>query len=174
MVDQQLVVDALRSATEDVFSTMLDLEIECRAPFIETGVSSPSQGIVALVGLAGAWVGTVSVCCSASLGCRICSRMLCGKFTVVGEQVLDAVSEITHMIVGSFKTEAEAYLGPLGLSIPTVIYGLSFSARTAGGEQWIVVPFFCGNESIDIRICLARNRPLPRLVSMSPAHQAHR
>ena len=100
--------------------------------------------------------------------------MLGGEFTEVGEEVLDAVSEITNMIVGSFKTEAEPHLGPLGLSIPTVIYGLSFSARTAGREQWVVVPFTCGDERLDIKICLARNRGLSRLATLVPAHLAHR
>ena len=37
-MDQQLVVDALRSATEAVFSTMLGLEVESAAPFIETSL----------------------------------------------------------------------------------------------------------------------------------------
>ena len=54
MMDQQLLVDALRSATEGVFSTMLDLEVECGAPFTETSIPGPSQGVIGLIGLAGA------------------------------------------------------------------------------------------------------------------------
>jgi chemotaxis protein CheX len=38
----------------------------------------------------------------------------------VDEDVLDAVAEITNMIIGSVKTDLEGELGPLGLSIPTV------------------------------------------------------
>jgi chemotaxis protein CheX len=91
----------------------------------------------------------------------------------VNEDVLDAISEITNMIIGSFKTEAEGFFGPLGLSIPTVIYGLHFSARTTGKEQWVVVPFSCGAETIDVKVCLTPNRGLPRLATMGSAHLAH-
>ena len=77
------------------------------------------------------------------------------------------------MIVGNFKTEVEMYLGPLGLSIPTVIYGLSFSARTAGKEKWIVAPFQCGDEKLDIKICLTRNRGLTHPVTSTSAQLAH-
>src|SRR5437867_2591884 len=98
MMDQQQLADTLRSATEAVFSTMLDLKVECGAPFTETRIPGPSQGIIGLIGLAGAWVGTVSVCCSGALACRISARMLGSELTEVDEEVLDAVSEITNMI----------------------------------------------------------------------------
>ena len=76
-------------------------------------------------------------------------------------------------VVGSFKTIAETYLGPLGLSIPTVIYGLNFSARTAGKEQWITVPFTCGEEALDVKVCLTPNRGLPRMAGLRSAHIVH-
>ena len=41
MMEQQLVVDALRSATEAVFSTMLGLEVESGEPFVETEDPGP-------------------------------------------------------------------------------------------------------------------------------------
>jgi chemotaxis protein CheX len=97
--------------------------------------------------------------------------MLMMPYTEVNEDVLDAVSELTNMILGNFKTAAEGELGPLGLSIPTVIYGLSFCARSAGKEQWIIVPFRCEGESFEVRVCLTPNRGFthlaPQLASSS-------
>ena len=90
----------------------------------------------------------------------ISSAMLGMEYTEVGEDVLDAIAEMGNMIIGGFKTVAEDHLGPLGLSIPTVIYGLSFSARSAGKEKWIVVPFRCSGDTLELRICLTRNRIL--------------
>ena len=83
--------------------------------------------------------------------------------------MLDAVSEIANMIIGGFKTTAELYLGALGLSIPTVIYGLSFSARSVGKEQWIVVPFTGPGVAVEVKICLTPNRGLPHLAVLAPA-----
>jgi chemotaxis protein CheX len=100
-------------------------------------------------------------------------QMLGMEYTTVEEDVLDAVAEIANMVIGNFKTTAETHLGLLGLSIPTVIYGLNFRARTAGKEQWIVVPFRSGGDVLDVKICLTPNRGLPRTLSPAVAHNAH-
>src|SRR5438270_2283530 len=136
MMEQKLIVAAVSSATEEVFSTMLGLEVAPGNPYTEVNTPGPSDGLIAVIGLAGTWVGTASICCNASLACRISSHMLGTQYVEVNDDVLDVISEIANMIIGSFKTVAETYLGPLGLSIPTVIYGLSFSARSASKEQW--------------------------------------
>jgi chemotaxis protein CheX len=75
--------------------------------------------------------------------------------TSVNEEVLDAVGEVANMVIGNFKTMIEEHLGPLGLSIPTVIYGRNFTSRSLGTNSWIVVPFRCEDEAMTIRCCLA-------------------
>jgi chemotaxis protein CheX len=52
----------------------------------------------------------------------------------------------------------EEVLGPLGLSIPTVIYGRNFTSRSLGMNSWVVVPFSCGDEKFEIRCCLSAAR----------------
>jgi chemotaxis protein CheX len=175
MMGQELVVNAVRSATYDVFATMLALGLESRDPYTELGASGPVQidalgstdEIIGLIGLAGEWIGTATICCNAIMACRIASHMLGTDYTEVNEEVLDAICEVVNMIVGGFKTRAEGYLGPLGLSIPTVIYGLRFWARSSGKERWIVTPFACGGDIFEVKICLARNRGLPFRASLA-------
>ncbi len=58
--------------------------------------------------------------------------MLMTEAPSVNEDVLDAVAELTNMIIGSVKTDLESQLGPLGLSIPTVVFGRNFRTRSAG------------------------------------------
>jgi chemotaxis protein CheX len=164
MMEPQQIVDAVRSSTAEVFSTMLSLKVESGEPRTELNEPGPSDGIIAVIGLAGAWVGTASLSCDVPMACRLSSSMLGMEYTEIGEDVLDAISEIANMIFGSFKTAAETYLGPLGLSIPTVVYGLSFSARTAGKEKWIVVPFVCGDSTVELKVCLTPNRGLTHIV----------
>lgn len=167
MMDQEQIVTAICSSTEGVFSTMLALEVVSGQPYTEVNAPEPSDGIIGIIGLAGAWMGTASVCCNTPMACRMSSSMLGTEYTEVCEDVLDAVSEIANMIFGNFKTTAETYLGPLGLSIPTVIYGLTFSARTAGKERWIVVPFTCGDDAMVVKVCLTPNRGLPHMAKHS-------
>ena len=174
MMQQELVIDAIRASTKDVFSTMLGLEVVNQNAYTEMNAAGPSDGLIGVVGLAGAWVGTASISCNASAACRISSAMLETEYTEINDEVLDAISEIANMIIGGFKTTAETYLGPLGISIPTVIYGLSFSARTVGKEKWLVVPFACGDYTFEVKICLAPNRGLPHTATMGSTHLAQK
>jgi chemotaxis protein CheX len=113
---------------------------------------------VALIGLAGEWVGTASLSCSAPFACRIASQMLMMDAQSVDGEVLDAVAEVANMIIGNVKTELEQDLGPMGMSIPTIIFGKNFSARSAGSEEWLTVPFSCEGEPLEVKFCLAPSR----------------
>jgi chemotaxis protein CheX len=142
----------------DVFSTMLGMEVAAGDPFVERVPPIPTEGVVALVGLAGQWVGTGSLFCSAAFACRISSQMLMTEIESVGEDVLDALAEVTNMIIGNVKTGIEEHLGPMGLSIPTVVFGRNFTARSAGEGEWTVFPFFNGEDRLDVKIYLVPSR----------------
>jgi len=163
MMKEDQIVAAIRSCTVEVFSTMLSLEMEAGVPRNELNPPGPSDGIVALIGLAGAWIGTGSLACDVPMALRMASSMLEMECTEIDDDVLDAISEIANMIFGNFKTIAETHLGPLGLSIPTVVYGMRFSARTAGKEKWVVLPFLRGDDIVELKICLTPNRGLPHM-----------
>ena len=82
----------------------------------------------------------------------------------VNEDVLDAVAELTNMIIGSVKTDLEQHLGQLGLSIPTVVYGRNFKTKSAGSAEWIVVRFTWEGEALLVKLCLAPSeRPHPHI-----------
>ncbi|MEO8130562.1 MAG: chemotaxis protein CheX, partial [Bryobacteraceae bacterium] len=122
---------------------------------------------------AGSWVGTGSVSCTAACACKISSQFLMAEYTSVNEDVLDAIAEITNMVIGNVKTLLEEDLGPMGLSIPTVIFGRNFASRTVGTFEWTVVPFSFEGERIVIQICLAPQkeaiRPKPNVNVHEPA-----
>ena len=65
------------------------------------------------------------------------------------------MAELTNMIIGSVKTDLESELGPLGLSIPTVVFGKNFKTKSAGTTEWIVVRFPWEEEPLLIKMCLA-------------------
>jgi chemotaxis protein CheX len=156
-LDQEMVGQAVRTATEEVFATMLGLEIRRGDVYIEECAPRPLDGVAALIGLAGSWTGTGSVNCSAEFSCKLCSQFLMTESTVVDMEVLDAVAEIANMIVGNIKNLLEEHLGPMMLSVPTVVYGKNFSTRSLGRNEWIVTPFFCGEERLDVQLCLLPN-----------------
>ena len=151
-----LIVDCISQASNNVFATMLGAEIRAGEVTVESGSPDANDGVVALIGLAGTWTGAGSISCSPALACRVCSQMLMTECTAVNEEVLDAVAELTNMIIGSVKTDLEQHLGPLGLSIPTVVFGRNFRTRSSGSAEWIVVPFYWDDDCLVVKLCLAR------------------
>jgi chemotaxis protein CheX len=157
-VHSTIVESLIRSAGE-VFSTMLASELSGGEVSI---VGTPdgtdpdlNDGVVSFIGIAGSWAGTGSLTCSAAVACRVCAAMLMTEATAVNEDVLDAVAELTNMIIGSVKTDLEAELGPLGLSIPTVVFGRNFKTRSAATAEWIHVRFHWDGDLLMIKMCLA-------------------
>jgi chemotaxis protein CheX len=151
---QPLIVKSVSQSATQVFSTMLGVEIRCGEATVANGMPDAHDGVVSFIGLAGAWAGTGSLSCSPVLACRICASMLMCEATAVNEEVLDTVAELTNMIIGNVKTDLEEYLGPLGLSIPTVVYGRNFKAKSAGSTEWVIVRFHWDDETLLVKLCL--------------------
>jgi chemotaxis protein CheX len=80
--------------------------------------------------------------------------MLLCEATAVNEEVLDAVAELTNMIIGGVKNDLEQHVGPLGLSIPTVVYGRNFRTKSAGNTDWVVMRFQWDEEILVVKLCL--------------------
>ena len=154
---REFVVESIKQATLDVFETMLGTSATPGETYQETRVMTPSDGVVSLIGLAGPWMGTGSLACSPSMACVISGKLLMTEFDSVNDEVLDAVAEVTNMIIGNVKTMLEAQLGQMALSIPTVVFGRNFTARSASSEEWVVVPFAVENDRLEVKLCLAQN-----------------
>ena len=152
-----LIVESISQSAGNVFSTMLGSDLASGEVTIETTAAEPNDGVVSFIGIAGTWAGTGSISCSPALACRVCSAMLMTEASAVNEEVLDAVAELTNMIIGSVKTDLEHHLGPLGLSIPTVVFGRNFKTRSAGSTEWINVRFDWDGDPLLIKMCLAPN-----------------
>jgi len=158
VIGQAEIAAAIKAATSEVFTTMLGMEVSSDGEVTRTEANSPSSGVVSLIGLAGSWVGTGSLVCSAALACKLSALFLMSEFEAVNDEVLDAVAEITNMILGNVKTTLEERLGAMGLSTPTVIYGRNFQTRSARIHEWTVVPFHCFEDTLYVQLCLAPNR----------------
>ena len=154
------IADAISASTQEVFATMLSLEIAPEGA-AETE-RTPQPGLVALIGLAGIWSGAGSLTCSGAFACSMASSFLANPCETVNEEVLDAVGEIANMIIGNVKTALEERFGTMGLSTPTIIYGGNFQTRSARIHEWIVVPFVCGSERMTVQVCVAPNQASAR------------
>ena len=171
-MNQELVMDKIRTATVEVFSMMLGLELAPGKPYVSASALSPKAGVLSFIGLAGSWIDTGSIACSPNFACQAASALLLSDpYPAVNEDVLDAIAEITNMTIGNVKTLLEPDFGQMGLSIPTVIFGRNFMSRTSGPHEWIVVPFYHDDETIDVQLCLTAHSEGDALARASVAEQ---
>ena len=157
MIDQDVLVKSVTEATSEVFSTMLDMQVRLSGP---VGDALPSaSGLISLVGITGEWGGSGMFCCSPLLASIISSRMLGTEMDpsrpVVDEEVLDAVAEMTNMMIGNVKNALEPITGALAISVPTVIHGRNFEFRNAGGLRGTALSFLTAQERFEVRVALA-------------------
>lgn len=143
----------IRQTTAEVLSTMLDIQVTAGEPYMEDVLVDPYCGVVAHIGLAGAWVGTGITRCDELTACDLYSRMLMMPASGINREVLDAFGEIANMIVGNLKTALESVMGQMGMSIPTVLHGSNFLSTCLYGEG-LVVPFTWESGRLEVKVCL--------------------
>jgi chemotaxis protein CheX len=139
----------------EVFSTMLGLEVRAEAPHVRSAVDVQADGVVAIVGLTGDWIGTGVLNCTADSACWISGRFLMSDYEEVNDDVLDAAGEITNMVIGGFKNALADRTGPLGMSIPAIVYGREMRTSSKGGfKDWCAFPFTCEGKAFEFLIRL--------------------
>ncbi len=157
MIDEEVLVKSVTEATSEVFSMMLDMQVD----FVGVvGDSRPSDsGLISLVGITGDWGGSGVFCCSPTLAALLSSRMLGTESVpgkpVIDEEVLDVVAEVTNMMIGNIKNGLEILTGPLAISVPTVVHGRNFQFRNACGLRGATLAFKTEGEQFEVRIGLA-------------------
>jgi chemotaxis protein CheX len=152
------LAEVIQNMAQQVFSTMLGLELENGVVQPVNSTAIPDAGIVAMVGIAGAVSGNVNIRISNELSCILASRLLMMEYREVNEDVLDAIAEVANMIVGGLKTNLEDRFGAMGLSLPTVISADHYIVRSPAMGQRFSISFQCphknGCDSFNIQICL--------------------
>ena len=128
------------SATKDVFSTMVMMEVVDDFPLKEP-VSRFKCSITGMVGFAGTYSGVISIHCPVPLALKITSNMLGIDCAEVNEDLNDAIGEIANMLGGSVKQVLSKGGLDVKLSIPTVISGEEYTINSLSDNDCVVVPF---------------------------------
>jgi len=168
------IVEWVTHSTNEVFSTMLGMEAQFGEHFIEDPGKGLTMGVIGIIGLVGEWTGTAVVSCSSPLACKIANTLYLQEYPSVTDEVLDAVAEMTNMIIGNLKNSLETKLGQMGLSIPAVVFGRNFATRRSGKESWYVIQFVVDGERFDVQLCIAPSQAgvltgtgIPRIMTLA-------
>lgn len=131
-------INPFLASTVSVFRTMLNVELERGAPFLRKDFI-PQYEVTGIIGLTGQTTGTVAVSMPGEMAMGITEALLGERPAEVNMQVVDAVGELTNMIVGAAKVELE-YL-QLRLGLPTVITGRNTFIAYPTRATPISIPF---------------------------------
>jgi chemotaxis protein CheX len=126
----------LELAVEEVFEIMLGCRVK---PVVD---HTPNPEYTAMIGLAGALCGILTISCDAKTASQLATCML-GGAADSGEQVSDALGEICNMVAGNFKNKLAGTDERCMLSVPTVISGGEYSFRSmADGNSLETIVLF--------------------------------
>jgi chemotaxis protein CheX len=140
----------LQVGAKEVFQIMLQAELGALPNVDELTVSGD---VTAMVGLAGALCGVMSIRCDERTAEKIAGRMLGTVGVVDPKDVPDAIAEVCNMIAGNFKSKIAQLAENCMLSVPTVIRGNDYEMVTvSNGEQIAVGLAF---DAAPVWFCLA-------------------
>jgi|SRR6185437_4930468 len=111
-------------AVEEVFEMMVGGKASM-LPEADMG----KKDFSAMVGIAGAMCGVLTVAAPAQSARSIAAGML-GSESVDNTSVMDALGEITNMVAGNFKSKILALADGCMLSVPTVVAGADYEMHS--------------------------------------------
>jgi chemotaxis protein CheX len=162
---KEIATAAVRDVVVNTFQMMAGLDAAVGVEFAHDPGGQVRRSISGVIGWVGEWTGTGILECSPEFACLLSNLMLGTEGTVLNEDALDAVAEMTNMIFGGMKTGLEECCGALGLSIPTVIYGNDVGMRSSGGA-FIVIPVKIDEHDLKVMMYFAKVEETRN----SPAH----
>jgi chemotaxis protein CheX len=125
----------LDCAVLEVFEMMAGARL---TPFVppaaEPGAEPAPQeqsGLTAMVGLAGALCGMITIRCSSDNAIRLASKMAGDEAVKDPNIVSDAMGELCNMVAGNFKAKVTSLSDHCMLSVPTVITGDNYVMQSA-------------------------------------------
>jgi chemotaxis protein CheX len=152
-------IEALTKATTDLFSTMMAMELESTAVLTNRGDITEEIVITGIIGLAGAYKGTLAVHFTQAMALKSISAMLGMECEELSDDMRDAIGEVANIIAGGLKTELSARGITFDLSLPTIIAGNNYSVyqtdRNPGSLA--IVPFSCGSDRMFIELEIAKS-----------------
>ena len=128
------IIKSIKETTEEVFSTMLMIDVKAEESFIKDEKTVSTDLISSLHFFGERYMGKIAVFTYGVTACHLAGAMLGVETSEVDEDVKDAMGEIVNMIAGGAKNKLESAMGELHLLTPWVIAGkhLTIASPTDG------------------------------------------
>jgi OmpA family protein/chemotaxis phosphatase CheX-like protein len=161
----------LELAVEEVFEIMLGRRVK---PVPKEGQDPPTE-FTAMVGLAGALCGILTLCCDRKTARQLATCMLGPEIADSEEQVSDALGEICNMIAGNFESgsaEMKSASEPAFDRIASLLRRRNCRARIEGHTD--NVPIHNAQFSSNWELSTARATEVVRLLIVREGYNPNR
>lgn len=150
------LVKMLIADVREVFSTMVGIEDLLHLPSLIEPMTHFEDCVTAMVGMAGAYSGLVSIHAPQPLALQITSGMLGMDVTEINEDVQDALGEIANMIAGSFKLHLTRKGADIRISTPSVVTGSEYMVSAGNSNDTITLRFATDEDWFIVSITLEK------------------
>ncbi len=144
-IPEEELVGMMMSSVQDVFSTMLSLQVdldkhESSTPTGESlkpAMEQSTDMVAANVGFSGKIYGMVYICMSSALATKFTKQLL-GMDELEEsdhETINDALGELANMTVGGFKNQLSHKGYSCQLTIPSILRGSNFQIESTSQSQ---------------------------------------
>jgi chemotaxis protein CheX len=140
----------LECAAIEVFEMMAGMHLKMNPSPTE----EPQGAHTAMVGLAGALCGMVTIRCTKRTSSSLASAMLGGDSASNPSTVSDALGELCNMVAGNFKAKISSLADHCMLSVPTVITSEDYSMETAEPSEGIAIPFLLDGNAVWVSLVI--------------------
>jgi chemotaxis protein CheX len=127
------ITKALNEATNEVFSTMLMIDVNTQESFVKDEKNVSTDLISSLHFFGDQYMGKIAIFSSAAVACNIANTMLGTETTEVNDEIKDGMGELVNMIAGVAKVKLTDTLGDMHLLTPWVIAGRHLSIASSDG-----------------------------------------
>ena len=147
MITQETEKELLSKALDEVFGTMMHLEVT-HCDSCDDDDIIHKEHLTATIGFAGGWNGFVSIACSITTA-RLITQLLLGTSgdEIPCDEIRDAVGEVVNMVGGRYKSLFSEHLNSgaevFKMSIPSVVQGKEYN---------IFAPANSGSTKIAVKI----------------------
>ncbi len=122
-----VTVEEVVDITREVWSSFLGLDLE---PLYLDDLPTTGASMSGVVGISGAWNGSVAVECGVEHAQAAAEAMFAAEAgSLAPEEVADAWGELTNMVGGNIKS---LFPAPSALSVPTVSAGEAYRVLVPG------------------------------------------
>lgn len=146
------MVSKLVEATSEVFETMVFRSLVAGLPIFDG--RQPVASVVGAVRFLGSLSGTVSFYSSDEAARDIAGALLGISPDDAGNEVPDAVGEITNMIAGALRGKLAQVGETLMITPPSVTRGTDFSAQHFNVASRVLCPFAMGEREVYVELIL--------------------